>query len=42
MVHSAGPDGKYDGGRPGEKMTSGQVGFRYPVLKTPVPGEAAR
>jgi hypothetical protein len=42
VVYSAGPDGKYDGGKPGEKMASGQVGFRYPVLKTPAPVEGAR
>ncbi len=35
VVYSAGPDGKYDGGKSGEKMALGQVGFRYPVLKTP-------
>jgi len=35
VVYSAGPDGKYDGGKPGEKAAPGQVGFRYPILKMP-------
>ena len=37
VVYSAGLDGRFDGGKPGEKAASGQVLFRYPVLKTPVP-----
>jgi hypothetical protein len=35
VVYSAGLDGHFDGGKPGEKSPSGQVLFRYPVLKTP-------
>jgi len=42
VVYSAGPQGDYNGGKPGEKVVSGQSGFRYPVPKTPAPAEAAR
>jgi len=39
VVYSAGPDGKYDGGRPGEQMAPGQAGFRYLAVPVPVPKE---
>ena len=42
VVYSAGPEGRYDGGKPGDKAPSGEVGFRYPVVRTPAPVEAAR
>ena len=42
VVYSAGLDGKYDGGKPGDKVALGVVQFRYPILKTPVPAEGAR
>ena len=35
VVYSVGPDGKYDGGRPGDKAVPGEVRFRYPVVRTP-------
>ena len=41
VVYSAGPQGDYNGGKPGEKVAAGQSGFRYPVPKTPAPVEAA-
>lgn len=42
VVYSAGPDGKYDGGKLGDKAVSGTVLFRYPILKTPAPVEPPR
>jgi|GEM_PF-1517886 len=42
IVYSAGPQGDYSGGKPGERVIPGQSGFRYPVPKTPAPVEAAR
>ena len=41
VVYSAGPQGDYNGGKPGERVIPGQSGFRYPVPKTPAPVEAA-
>ena len=41
IVYSAGPQGDYNGGKPGERVIPGQSGFRYPVPKTPAPVEAA-
>ena len=37
VVYSAGPDGDYNGGKPGERVLPVQAGFRYPVTKTPAP-----
>ena len=42
IVYSAGPQGDYNGGKPGERVLPRQSGFRYPVPKTPAPVEAAR
>ena len=42
VVYSAGPDGNYDGGKPGDKAASGMVVFRYPAVKTPAPVAASR
>ncbi len=35
VVYSAGPEGKYDGGKPGDKAAPGEVRFRYPAARTP-------
>ena len=35
VVYSAGPDGKYDGGKPGDKAAPSNVRSRYPVVRTP-------
>ena len=42
VVYSAGQDGKFDGGKPGDKAASGMVLFRYPAIKTPAPVETPR
>ena len=34
VVYSAGPDGTFDGGKPGDK-TQGQILFRYPAVPVP-------
>ena len=35
VVYSAGPDGRYDGGKPGDKAAPGEVRFRYPAARPP-------
>ena len=35
VVYSAGPEGKYDGGKPGDKAAPGEVWFRYPAARAP-------
>ncbi|MGI4791747.1 MAG: hypothetical protein ACRYFS_23240 [Janthinobacterium lividum] len=38
VVYSAGPDGTFDGGKPGERAGV-QILFRYPLVPVPVPAE---
>ena len=44
VVYSGGPDGKYDGGTPGDQASSAQARFRfrYPAVRVPVPLEEQR
>ena len=35
VVYSVGREGKYGGGKPGDKAAPGEVRFRYPVVRTP-------
>ncbi len=37
VVYSAGPDGTFGGGKPGDKTPPGAILYRYPVLRVPVP-----
>ncbi len=37
IVYSAGPDGTFDGGKPGDNLPSGEFVFRYPTEAVPVP-----
>ena len=42
VVYSAGPDGKGDGGRPGDRALPSAPSFRYPSVPIPVPAADAR
>ncbi len=36
VVYSAGPTGRFDGGRPGQKVSAQESLFRYPAVPVPV------
>ena len=37
VVYSAGPDGKFDGGKPGDTRSGANIVFRYPLVTLPIP-----
>ena len=37
VVYSAGPDGTFGGGKPGDARNDRQIKFRYPAAATPIP-----
>lgn len=42
VVYSAGPDGTFSGGQPGDKTPPGAVLFRYPAPAAPVPQDVLK
>ena len=42
VVYSAGPEGTFGGGKPGDARVPGQVVFRYPAITTPVPPDVLK
>ena len=42
LIYSAGPDGMFDGGKPGEKVPGQESVFRYPAVPLPIPADVLK